>query len=98
MRRVCGQEIDLGRARDMIAFALICGLAVPIVTGVVAATIHTAMRGGVLVANIGVWSLGDILGLLTITPACWPWCACATTCANACCRSPASSACCCCWW
>jgi PAS domain S-box-containing protein len=68
MRRVCGQEIDLGRARDMIAFALICGLAVPIATGVVAATIHTAMRGGVLAANIGVWSLGDILGLMTITP------------------------------
>jgi PAS domain S-box-containing protein len=68
MRRVCGQEIDLGRARDMIAFALICGLAAPIATGVIAATIHTAMRGGLLLANIGVWSLGDILGLLTITP------------------------------
>jgi PAS domain S-box-containing protein len=68
MRRVCGQEIDLGRARDMVAFALICGLAAPIATGVIAATIHTAMRGGLLLANIGVWSLGDILGLLTITP------------------------------
>jgi PAS domain S-box-containing protein len=68
MRRVCGDEIDLGRARDMIAFALICGLAAPIATGAVAATIHTAMRGGVLLANIGVWSLGDILGLMTITP------------------------------
>ncbi|WP_029914129.1 MASE1 domain-containing protein [Caulobacter sp. UNC358MFTsu5.1] len=68
MRRICGQEVDLGRARDMIAFALICGLAVPIATGMVAATIHTAMRGGVLAANIGVWSLGDILGLMTITP------------------------------
>jgi PAS domain S-box-containing protein len=68
MRRVVGQEVDLGRARDMIAFALICGLAAPIATGAVAATIHTAMRGGVLLANIGVWSLGDILGLMTITP------------------------------
>ena len=68
MRRVVGDEVDLGRARDMIAFALICGLIVPIVTGVLAATIHTAMRGGVLWTNIGVWSLGDILGLLTITP------------------------------
>jgi PAS domain S-box-containing protein len=68
VRRVCGQEVDLGRARDMIAFALICGLAAPIATGAVAATIHTAMRGGVLLANIGVWSLGDILGLMTITP------------------------------
>ncbi|KQY99024.1 histidine kinase [Caulobacter sp. Root1455] len=68
MRRICGPEIDLGRARDMIAFALICGLAAPIATGVVAATIHTAMRGGALLANIGVWSLGDILGLMTITP------------------------------
>ncbi|MBO9557393.1 MAG: MASE1 domain-containing protein [Caulobacter sp.] len=68
MRRVCGPEIDLGRARDMIAFALICGLAAPIATGMIAATLHTAMRGGVLWANIGVWSLGDILGLMTITP------------------------------
>jgi PAS domain S-box-containing protein len=68
MRRVAGDEIDLGRARDMIAFALICGLAVPIATGAVAASIHTWMRGGELLANISVWSLGDILGLLTITP------------------------------
>jgi len=68
MRRVAGDEIDLGRARDMIAFALICGLAAPIATGAVAASIHTAMRGGKLLANIGVWSLGDILGLMTITP------------------------------
>jgi PAS domain S-box-containing protein len=68
MRRICGQEIDLGRARDMIAFTLVCGLAAPIATGVVAATIHTAMRGGVLWTNIGIWSLGDILGLMTITP------------------------------
>uniref|UniRef100_B0SWC9 histidine kinase n=1 Tax=Caulobacter sp. (strain K31) TaxID=366602 RepID=B0SWC9_CAUSK len=68
MRRVVGDEVDLGRVRDMIAFALICGLAAPIATGVLAATLHTAMRGGVLWANIGVWSLGDILGLMTITP------------------------------
>jgi PAS domain S-box-containing protein len=68
MRRVTGQAVDLGRARDMIAFALICGLAAPIATGVLAATLHTAMRGGVLWANIGIWSLGDILGLMTITP------------------------------
>jgi PAS domain S-box-containing protein len=68
MRRVVGQEVDLGRPRDMIAFALICGLAAPIATGVVTASIHTAMRGGALLANIGVWSLGDILGLMTITP------------------------------
>ena len=68
MRRVVGEEVDLGRARDMIAFALICGLAAPVATGALAASIHTAMRGGVLLANIGVWSLGDILGLMTITP------------------------------
>jgi PAS domain S-box-containing protein len=68
MRRVCGPEVDLGRARDMIAFTLICGLAAPIATGAIAATIHTALRGGALLANIGVWSLGDILGLMTITP------------------------------
>jgi PAS domain S-box-containing protein len=68
MRRICGPEVDLGRARDMIAFALVCGLAAPIATGVIAASIHTALRGGQLLANIGVWSLGDILGLMTITP------------------------------
>ncbi|MBO9709192.1 MAG: MASE1 domain-containing protein [Caulobacter sp.] len=68
VRRVTGPEVDLGRARDMIAFALICGLAAPIATGVVAATIHTVARGGKLLTNIGVWSLGDILGLMTITP------------------------------
>jgi PAS domain S-box-containing protein len=68
VRRVVGETIDLGRARDMIAFALICGLAAPLATGVVTASIHTAMRGGVLLANISVWALGDILGLMTITP------------------------------
>ena len=68
LRRVVGREVDLGRARDMIAFALICGLGAPILTGVLAASIHTAMRGGKLLTNIGVWSLGDILGLMTITP------------------------------
>jgi PAS domain S-box-containing protein len=68
MRRVVGDKVDLGRARDMIAFALICGLAAPIATGAVAASVHTAMRGGKLLANIGVWSLGDILGMMTITP------------------------------
>jgi PAS domain S-box-containing protein len=68
MRRVVGETVDLGRARDMIAFALICGLAAPVATGAIAASVHTAMRGGKLLANIGVWSLGDILGLMTITP------------------------------
>ncbi|CAN5313391.1 hypothetical protein BH10PSE4_BH10PSE4_17250 [soil metagenome] len=68
LRRVAGEDIDLGRARDMIAFALICGLAAPVATGVLAASIHTALRGGSLLTNIWVWSLGDILGLLTITP------------------------------
>jgi len=68
MRRFVGPGVDLGRARDMLAFALICGLAVPITTGAMAATLHTALRGGHLLTNIGVWSLGDILGLMTITP------------------------------
>jgi PAS domain S-box-containing protein len=68
VRRVIGETIDLGRARDMIAFALICGLAGPLATSVLAASLHTAMRGGVLLANISLWSLGDILGLMTITP------------------------------
>jgi PAS domain S-box-containing protein len=68
MRRVVGEEVDLGRVRDMLTFALICGLIAPIITSVLAATIYTALRGGVLWTNIGVWALGDILGLLTITP------------------------------
>jgi len=68
MRRVVGEEVDLGRPRDMVAFALICGLLAPIITGAVAASIHTSLRGGDLIANVITWSLGDILGLLTVTP------------------------------
>ena len=68
MRRVVGVEVDLGRPRDMFAFALICGLGAPIITGGLAAILHTLLRGGDPVINLWTWILGDILGLLTVTP------------------------------
>ena len=68
MRRVVEDEVDLGQPRDMIAFALICGLAGPLLTSAVAASLHTAMRGGSLLGNIATWTLGDILGMMTVTP------------------------------
>jgi PAS domain S-box-containing protein len=67
-RRVLGREIDLGRPRHMIAFVGLAGLAAPLVTGALSSLIHTATRGGDAWANMAVWVLGDILGILTVTP------------------------------
>ncbi|MBU4434592.1 MAG: MASE1 domain-containing protein, partial [Alphaproteobacteria bacterium] len=68
VRRVLGREIDLGRPRDMIAFVALAGFAAPLVTGVAASAYHTLTRGGDLGANMLVWVLGDMLGVLTLTP------------------------------
>ena len=68
VRRLTGRDIDLGRPRDLIVFAVVGGLGVPIVTGVLAASINTLLRGGELLTTIWVWTLSDILGLLTLTP------------------------------
>jgi PAS domain S-box-containing protein len=68
VRRFAGDEVDLGQPRDMIVFALVCGLAGPLLTSAVAASLHTALRGGHLLANIATWTMGDILGMMTITP------------------------------
>ena len=67
-RRVLGREIDLGRPRHMIAFVGLAGFAAPLVTGALSSLIHTAIRGGDVWANMAVWVLGDILGILTVTP------------------------------
>ncbi len=68
VRRFAGDEVDLGQPRDMIAFALVCGLLGPLMTSAIAASLHTAMRGGDLLTNIATWTMGDILGMMTITP------------------------------
>jgi len=67
-RRVLGREIDLGRPKHMIAFVGLAGFAAPLITGVLSSLIHTSTRGGDVWANMIVWVLGDILGILTVTP------------------------------
>lgn len=66
-RRVLGRDIDLGRPKHMIGFVGLAGFAVPVVTGVIASLLHTVMRGGEIWANMAIWVLGDILGVLTVT-------------------------------
>jgi PAS domain S-box-containing protein len=68
VRRVLGREIDLGRPRDMITFVGLAGFLVPTVTGAASSLYHTATRGGDVWSNMAVWVLGDILGVLTLTP------------------------------
>jgi PAS domain S-box-containing protein len=68
VRRVLGRHIDLGRPRDMIAFVGLAGFLVPAVTGAASSLYHTATRGGDLWGNLAVWVLGDMLGVLTLTP------------------------------
>jgi PAS domain S-box-containing protein len=68
VRRVLGRHIDLGRPRDMITFVGLAGFLVPAVSGAASALYHTATRGGDLWGNLAVWVLGDILGVLTLTP------------------------------
>jgi len=67
-RRVLGPDIDLGRPKHMIVFVGLAGFAVPVVVGTLASLYHTATRGGDVWANAAVWVLGDILGVLTLTP------------------------------
>ncbi|WP_425997341.1 MASE1 domain-containing protein [Caulobacter sp. DWR1-3-2b1] len=67
-RRVLGREIDLGRPKHIVALVGLAGFAAPLVTGVVSSLFHTAIRGGDPWANMTVWVLGDILGVLTVTP------------------------------
>lgn len=69
VRRTVGQEIDLGRPRDMLAFVLLAGGLAPLVIGPLAASIHTALRGGPLLHNVIAWALNDILGMLCVGPA-----------------------------
>jgi len=68
VRRVLGRDIDLGEPRDMMAFVGLAGFLVPAVTGAASSLYHTATRGGDLWGNLAVWVLGDILGVLTLTP------------------------------
>ncbi|HQR91557.1 MAG TPA: MASE1 domain-containing protein, partial [Caulobacter sp.] len=67
-RRFLGPEIDLGRPKHMIAFVGLAGFAVPVVVGTLASLYHTATRGGDVWANATIWVLGDILGVLIVTP------------------------------
>ena len=67
-RWAIGREIDLGRPKHMIAFVGLAGFAVPLVAGTLSSLFHTATRGGDAWANATVWVLGDILGVLTVTP------------------------------
>lgn len=69
VRRVVGETIDLGRPRDMLAFVLLAGGLAPLLTGPIAAAIHTALRGGALLHNVIAWALNDVLGMLCIGPA-----------------------------
>ncbi|ALL13349.1 MASE1 domain-containing protein [Caulobacter henricii] len=67
-RRFLGRDIDLGLPRHMIGFVGLAGFAVPLVTGVIASLLHTVTRGGEIWTNMAIWVLGDILGVLTVTP------------------------------
>ncbi len=69
VRKAVGEAIDLGRPRHMLAFVLLAGGLAPLVTGPIAALIHTALRGGALLHNVIAWALNDILGMLCIGPA-----------------------------
>jgi PAS domain S-box-containing protein len=68
VRRLTGEAIDLAQPRDMLAFVLVGGIAAPLIAAPPAALIHTLLRGGDLLTNVVNWTLGDILGMLTITP------------------------------
>ncbi|WP_297511450.1 MASE1 domain-containing protein [uncultured Caulobacter sp.] len=68
VRRVTGEAIDLGRPRDMLAFVIVGGIAAPLIAAPPAALIHTLLRGGDPLANAVNWTLGDLLGMLTVTP------------------------------
>ena len=68
VRWVAGDDIDLGRPRDMLAFVLLGGFLAPLIMGPPASAFYTMMRGGHLLTGIVSWVLNDILGMLTVGP------------------------------
>lgn len=67
-RGVVGRELDLSLPRHMIVFVGLTGFLAPFVLGGAASFFHTFTRGGDLWTNMWVWALGDVLGVLTVTP------------------------------
>jgi PAS domain S-box-containing protein len=68
VRRIVGDEIDLGRPRDMVAFILLAGVAAPLCTGPLTATVYTVLVGPAPWADFAGWTLSDMLGMLSIAP------------------------------
>ena len=68
VRRIVGDEIDLGRPRDMLAFILLAGVAAPLCTGPLTATLYTVLVGPAPWADFAGWTLSDMLGMLSIAP------------------------------
>jgi PAS domain S-box-containing protein len=69
VRRVVGDEIDLGRPRDMLAFILLAGFAAPLCTGPLTAGLYIWLVGPAPWADFAGWTLSDMLGMLSIAPA-----------------------------
>ncbi|NQE64207.1 ATP-binding protein [Caulobacter sp. RHG1] len=68
VRRVVGDEIDLGRPRDMLSFILLAGFGAPLCTGPITAGLYIWLVGPAPWADFAGWTLSDMLGMLSIAP------------------------------
>lgn len=68
VRRVVGDEIDLGRPRDMLSFILLAGVGAPLCTGPLTAGLYVWLVGPAPWADLAGWTLSDMLGMLSIAP------------------------------
>jgi PAS domain S-box-containing protein len=66
--RFLGRDIDVGRPRDLLWIAGVCGVAAPLASGLVAALVLFLDRSADPLSTLSTWSLANGLGLLLGTP------------------------------
>jgi PAS domain S-box-containing protein len=67
--RFLGLPMDFSKPRNFWLFAAMAGGAAPLTAAALASALMGALTGASALRTMGVWALGDSLGILTITPA-----------------------------
>ena len=68
LRRLCGERLDLARARHLVSFVLVAGLAAPIVCAAIASVLVTLLKGPRPFEAWVIWAAADGLGAVIFTP------------------------------
>jgi PAS domain S-box-containing protein len=68
LRRLCGDRLDLARARHLISFVLVAGLAAPIICAAIASVLVAILKGPRPFEAWVIWAAADGLGAVIFTP------------------------------